>query len=62
MKERIGNVFRSFAASLCSAALMALGVDEDTAAEDACKIEHVISDKTLDAITKHMKQYGKGTV
>lgn len=26
MKERIGNVFRSFAASLCSAALMALGL------------------------------------
>ena len=39
--------------------LVALGVDEETAAEDACKIEHVISDKTLDAITEHMKQYGK---
>ena len=48
--------------TVLTAALMALGVDEDTAAEDACKIEHVISDKTLDAITKHMKQYGKGTV
>jgi len=44
------------------AALVALGVDEETAAEDACKIEHVISDKSLAAITKHMKQYEKGTV
>jgi len=38
-------------------ALMALGVDEDTASEDACKIEHVISDKTFDAIQGHMAQY-----
>ena len=27
-----------------------LGVDEETAAEDACKIEHDISDKSFDAI------------
>lgn len=26
-----------------------------------CKIEHVISDKSLAAITKHMKQYEKAT-
>ena len=44
---------------LLSAALMALGVDEETAAEDACKIEHDISEKSLDAIRAHMKQYGK---
>lgn len=47
---------------ILTAALKALGVDEDTAAVDACKIEHVISDKSLDAIMSHMKQYGKGTV
>lgn len=47
---------------ILTAALQALGVDEDTASVDACKIEHVISDKSLDAITKHMKQYGNGTV
>lgn len=47
---------------LLSAALMALGVDEETAAEDACKIEHDISEKSLDAIRAHMKRYGKGTV
>ena len=30
--------------------LMAVGVDEETAAEEACQIEHVISDETLDKI------------
>jgi len=45
--------------TVLTAALIALGVDEETAAEDACKIEHVISDKSLSAITKHLKQYGK---
>lgn len=29
-----------------------LGVNEETASEDACKIEHVISDETLEAIKK----------
>ena len=35
-----------------------LGVDEETATEDACRIEHYISDKTFDAIKDHMKKYG----
>ena len=48
--------------TVLTAALIALGVDEQTAAEDACRIEHVISDNSLAAITKHLKQYGKGTV
>lgn len=33
--------------------LAAMGVDEETASDDACKIEHVISDTTFDAIKKH---------
>ena len=45
--------------TILTAALKALGVDEKSAAEDACRIEHVISDKSLDAIKAHMKQYGK---
>lgn len=36
--------------------LTALGVDEETAAEDACRIEHVISDKSFRAIKKHVKE------
>ncbi|MBQ9427921.1 MAG: metal-dependent transcriptional regulator [Clostridia bacterium] len=43
---------------LLSRLLMDLGVDEKTAVEDACRIEHYISDKTFAAIKKHAKQYG----
>jgi len=32
---------------------MTIGVDEETAREDACKIEHDLSDKTFDAICRH---------
>ncbi|MCR5685205.1 MAG: metal-dependent transcriptional regulator [Lachnospiraceae bacterium] len=35
-----------------------LGVDEETATEDACRIEHYISDKTFEAIKAHMIKYG----
>ena len=41
--------------TVLTAALMALGVDKDTAAEDACKIEHDISDQTFQAIKAHLK-------
>ena len=37
--------------------LTRLGVDPETAAEDACKMEHVISDATFEAIKRHMIQY-----
>lgn len=37
-----------------SAGLMKLGVDEKTAKEDACRIEHVISSASFEAIKKHM--------
>jgi len=37
--------------------LTRLGVSEDVASEDACKIEHVISDETFDAIKKHLNQH-----
>ncbi len=40
-------------------ALMFLGVDKETAAEDACKIEHVISDKSFEQIKNHIKKYQK---
>ncbi|MBQ7543076.1 MAG: metal-dependent transcriptional regulator [Clostridia bacterium] len=39
-----------------TAALMLLGVPEDIASVDACKIEHDISDVTLNAIKEHMKE------
>jgi DtxR family transcriptional regulator, Mn-dependent transcriptional regulator len=34
--------------------LKLLGVSEETAAEDACKMEHVISDESFMAIKKHV--------
>lgn len=38
--------------------LVRLGVDEQTAAEDACKMEHDISDKSFQAIKDHVKAKG----
>lgn len=32
---------------------VSIGVDEETAREDACKIEHDISDQTFEAICRH---------
>lgn len=37
--------------------LIRLGVDEKTAAEDACKMEHAISDKSFAAIKKHFSRH-----
>lgn len=34
--------------------LIALGVSEETAAKDACKIEHDISDESFSAIKRHI--------
>ena len=39
--------------------LIYLGVDEETAREDACRMEHDISDKTWEAIKKHFKEANK---
>lgn len=40
---------------LLSSCLVRLGVDAKTAAEDACKIEHVISPESFDAIKRHIR-------
>ncbi len=37
--------------------LIDLGVDEETASEDACRVEHYISDKTFDAIKAYIKHH-----
>ena len=44
--------------TLLSKLLMNLGVSEETAVEDACRIEHYISEETFDAIKRHVKQFG----
>ena len=38
--------------------LVRLGVDREVASADACKMEHVISDETFNAIKNHMIKYG----
>lgn len=35
--------------------LIAVGVDENTAMDDACRIEHIISDKSFEKISEHLK-------
>ena len=40
--------------TLVSSWLTAMGVDPDIAAEDACRIEHVISNETFDALKRHV--------
>lgn len=40
---------------LLSSWLIRLGVDEETATEDACRIEHVISKESFEAIKNHIK-------
>ena len=37
--------------------LTELGVNEKTAAEDACKMEHVLSTESFEAIKKHLHQF-----
>lgn len=37
--------------------LIRLGVDKETATEDACKIEHDISDKSFEALKQHVLKY-----
>lgn len=41
--------------TVLSKVLTMLGVDEETAAEDACKIEHVISDKSFNSLKKYIE-------
>ena len=36
--------------------LVGLGVSEETAAEDACRIEHVISQESFDCIRRHVDE------
>lgn len=41
---------------ILSSCLIKLGVNEKTASEDACRIEHVISSESFDALKKHISK------
>lgn len=43
--------------TLLSDLLIRLGVSEEVAAQDACKMEHTISDESFEAIRRHAAQF-----
>ena len=43
--------------TVLSQLLIRLGVSEETATADACKLEHAISDESFDAIKRHMAEH-----
>ena len=45
--------------TLMTQLLINLGVSKETAVEDACKIEHAISDESFEAIKRHVQKYQK---
>ena len=40
-------------------ALISLGVSDTTAAEDACKIEHILSEESFSAIKNHLGKFNR---
>lgn len=42
---------------LLTKVLTMLGVDEKTAAQDACRIEHVVSEETMDRLREHVEKH-----
>ena len=43
--------------TIITGSLVALGVSEEIASQDACKIEHVLSDETFAVIKEHYNKY-----
>ncbi len=53
-KEIAGKIYERH--TTLAELLMRLGVDEKTATEDACKMEHDISDQSFEAIKRHVQK------
>lgn len=45
---------------LLTAFFTRLGVDQETAAADACRMEHIISDRSFDALREFMRTHSEG--
>lgn len=45
--------------TILTEALVSLGVSKETAAEDACKIEHILSEESFNAIRTHLNKFNK---
>lgn len=52
-EERARKIYERH--TILSEVLVAIGVDPKIAAEDACRVEHVISDETFDAVKRHVE-------
>lgn len=50
-KQVAGKIYERH--TLLTEFLMRLGVDRETASADACKMEHIISDKSFEAMKSH---------
>ena len=55
-EKKAGSIYERH--TVLTKLLTGIGVDEETAAADACRIEHYISEKTFDAIKAHMEKCG----
>lgn len=53
--EAAGNIYERHI--ILTKMLTMIGVDEETAAADACKMEHYISEKSFNAIKEHMQKH-----
>ena len=58
LKLRAFSNMRMDRRNLLTKLFMNLGVDEETATEDACRIEHYISEKTFSALKAHISKHG----
>ena len=56
-RERAEKIFERH--TIITEFLKALGVDEETATEDACRIEHVISDRSFADVKEHYLEFKK---
>ena len=54
-EEKAKNIYERH--TVLTTLLTKLGVSEETAAEDACRIEHYISDETFNAVKAYMEKY-----
>ena len=56
-RELAGKIYERHTA--LTGFLVSIGVNEETAAADACKMEHDISDETFEAMKRHAAEHEK---
>ena len=56
-KEKANQIFERH--TVLTKMLISFGVDKEVASEDACRMEHVISQDSFDAIKRHIEELEK---